>query len=204
MPRILYATDLHGREESYEKVLDIAVEEKVKAIIIGGDIAPRTNKANLEFAVKFQRGFIEKSIIKKLRDFKENNIDVFIMMGNDDFRVNMDVLEKAEKEGILKVLHNKLNKINDSFIIGYSFVNPTPFLLKDWEKIEFKWDKQITDPKYDIRTMPKEKGTITDDLNKLGKLSDAEKTVYVIHSPPNNTNLDLTSFGEHVVQSPLN
>ncbi len=198
MSKILYVTDLHGKEEFYEKVLDIAVKEKVKAIIIGGDIAPRANKASLDFAVKFQRDFIEKFIIKKLKEFKKNNIGVFIMMGNDDFRVNMDLLKKAEKEGILKIIHNKLNKINDKFIIGYSFVNPTPFLLKDWEKVDFRGDKQITDPKDDIRTMPKEEGTVIDDLNKLGKLADAKKTIYVIHTPPHNTSLDLTNLEVHV------
>jgi len=200
MIRVLYATDLHGREEHYESVLEAAVKEKVNAIIIGGDIAPRASKANLDFAVKFQRDFIEKFIIKKFKEFKSKNkdIDILMMMGNDDFMANMDALEKAEKEGILKIIHNKLNKVGDKFIIGYSFVSPMPFLLKDWEKVDFKGDKQITEPKYDVRTAPKEKGTIEEDLNKLKKMADAKKTIYVIHAPPYNTELDITSLGEHV------
>lgn len=200
MSKILYATDLHGREEAYEKILDTAVKEKVNAVIIGGDVAPRSNKANLEFAVKFQRDFIEKFLIRKFKEFKSKNknIPIFIMLGNDDFRANMDILEKAESEGILKIMHNKMNKIDDKFIIGYSFVSPMPFLLKDWEKIDFKGDKQITDPKNDIRTVAKEKGTIMDELDMLKKLADPRKTIYVIHAPPYNTKLDITSLGEHV------
>ncbi len=195
--KIVYCSDLHGNETLYSKLLDFSIKNKTEAIIIGGDICPHTHM-NLILAIKYQRGFIEKFLFEYFKKVKEKNIRLFIMMGNDDFKINFDLLEKVEKKGLVKVLHNKLNKINNKNIVGYSFVPPMPFLLKDWEKLDDKDSKQITDPKLDIRTVEKEKGTIKDDLKELKKLSNPKETIYVIHSPPFDTKLDMTIREENV------
>ncbi len=121
-------------------------------------------------------------------------------MGNDDFRINHALLKNAEKAGILKYIHKKSAKLDKNFsITGYSFVNPTPFRLKDWEKPDFKGDKippQLFAQK--IRSIEKEDGTINGDLQKLKRLSDPENTVYVTHAPPFGTNLDVITTGAHV------
>lgn len=199
MFKIIYCSDLHGNKILYQKLLDFSVKNKIKSIIIGGDICPHAH-LELNEAIKFQRDFLKSYLVPLLKKFIKNNPDkeFFLMMGNDDFKVNFDLLEKAEKEGLIKILHNRLNKINNKNIVGYSFVSEMPFLLKDWEKKDNKDSKPLTDPAKDIRTVKKEKGTIGDDLKKLKKLSNPERTIYVIHDPPYNTHLDMTSTGEHV------
>ena len=121
-------------------------------------------------------------------------------MGNDDFRVNIGILENAEKNKILKSIHKKSTKLNENFYIaGYGFVNPTPFRLKDWEKPDFddhKAPNQLFSE--EIRSTEKEKGTIGTDLRNLKKLSNPKKTIYVIHAPPFNTKLDIITTGTHV------
>ena len=181
----------------YQKVFDCCIKNKIKNIIIGGDICPNV-RGDLNLAVKCQKDFIQDFLFDFLKKLKNNGIELFIMMGNDDFKVNYDLLEKAENNGLIKLLHNKLNKIGDWPIIGYSFVPQMPFLLKDWEKLDNKDSKPLTDPKKDIRTVEKEKGTIEEDLEKLKRLSDPKKTIYSIHSPPFNTSLDITYENEHV------
>lgn len=195
--KIVYCSDLHGNEILYNRLLDFSIRKKIKAIIIGGDICPHAHMG-LDLAIRYQRGFIEKFLFDYFKKIKEKNIKLFIMMANDDFKINFDLLEKAEKDGLIKILHNKLNRINNKNIAGYSFVPPMPFLLKDWEKLDNKESKQITDPKLDIRTVKKEEGTIEDDLNKLKKLSNPKETIYVIHCPPFDTKLDMTIREEHV------
>lgn len=176
---LVYATDIHGDINRYERLFELGEGRNVKAVIIGGDIAPFLNAVG-EIAMH-QREFLEFYLIPKLREFrKKAKKDVFLIMGNDDFSINLKLLEKAEKDGLLKLLNQKSYKLGEKFIAGYSFVNESPFLLKDWEK--------------------KEK-TMTKDLEKLAMKSDPKKTVYVMHAPPLGTSLDVIHSGEHVGSS---
>lgn len=175
MVKIIYATDLHGDGEKYEKVLETGKSKGIEAVVIGGDITPTGFSSSF---MASQREFLERYLIPRLRKFKEESgKQVFIMMGNDDFMANVELLEKADRDGALKFLHNRLYRISSFNIVGYSFVNPIPFLLKDWEK---------------------EEGGIEEDLKELKGLADPKKTIYVFHAPPFGTSLDVLHSGVHV------
>jgi len=170
MSKAVYATDLHGNEGLYKKLLELAVKEGADYILIGGDISPG-------FDIHQQRHFLVTWLVPNLERFvKERKKEVFIMMGNDDFSINMDILEKAEKRGILNIAHNRIHKIDGKFLIGYSFIAPTPFFIKDWERLE-----------QDIKK----------DLDKFAKKADPRKSIYMFHIPPYNTKLDVLYNGEH-------
>ncbi len=219
MFKLLYTADLHGNEEFYKRLLKKAEEENVNAVVIGGDLCDR-NGNTIQERINNQKLFLEKFMIPLFKDFKQKNKmsgmrsipehtrksmifddkEIYAIMGNDDFRVNLEILENAEKNKILHSIHKKSIKINEkSNIAGYSFVNPTPFRLKDWEKPDFKGDES---PQKifmeEIRSIEKENGTINDDLSHLKELSNPKKTIYAIHAPPFNTSLDIISTGTHV------
>jgi Icc-related predicted phosphoesterase len=171
--KIIYATDLHGAAELYERVFREAEKKEIGAVIIGGDISPYGGLASM----KLQNVFLTSYLIPRLERFSiKVGKPVFIMMGNDDFSINHNLLEKAETDGRLKVIHDKVNSIGGFSISGYSFIAPTPFMLKDWEKSEDE---------------------IAADLRKLASKSDAAKTVFVFHTPPANTDLDVLYSGSH-------
>jgi uncharacterized protein len=199
--KIIHTADLHGNMKFYKRLLRKSEEENCFAVIIGGDLCGRGG-ATIKEKIKNQRLFLEKFMIPLFGEFKEKNkgTEVYAIMGNDDFRANFDVLEEADKKGILGCIHKKPKKLNERLnITGYSFVNPTPFRLKDWEKPDFKGQdmpRQLFDT--EIRSVKKESGTIEDDLKKIKRLSSPKKTVYVIHAPPLNTNLDVITAGAHV------
>lgn len=173
--RIIYATDLHGNPDAYERFLKEAGKKKIEAVIIGGDIGP---VGFMGFFIQAQRDFLEIYLLPRFRKFKkETGKTPFIMMGNDDFRVNMDVLERAEKKGILKLMSQKVHKLNGFQLVGYSYISETPFLLKDWEKKEQE---------------------IKNDLEKLAKKVNPGKAVFVFHAPPLNTKLDMLYNNSHV------
>jgi len=171
--KIIFATDLHGNAELYERVLKEAGKKEIGAVVIGGDIAPF-----LGFdAMRIQRAFLEDYLLPRLERFAINpGKPVFVMMGNDDFGINMDLLEKAEVAGTLKVMHNVVLQLGRFSIAGYSFIAPTPFMLKDWEKSEDE---------------------IAADLRRLLSKTDTGRTVFVFHTPPANTNLDMLYNGSH-------
>ncbi|MBI2656547.1 metallophosphoesterase [Candidatus Woesearchaeota archaeon] len=201
MFKLLYTADLHGNEEFYERLLKKAEEENANAVAIGGDLCGREG-STIKDKIHNQKRFLEKSMIPLFKDFKQKNKskEIHAIMGNDDFRINLEVLENAEKNKILKSIHNKSIKLNKNLdIAGYSFVNPTPFRLKDWEKPDFKYDNipaQLFAE--EIRSLGKEEGTISGDLQKLSLLSNPKKTLYVIHAPPFNTKLDIVTTRNHV------
>lgn len=173
--RILYATDVHGEGSVYETILRRGKSKDIDAVIIGGDILP-TGFSNSYIST--QKEFLERYLIPRLNVFrKKYKKDVYVMMGNDDFAVNMNILSEAERKGIIKLLHKKVNKLSNVYIVGYSFVNPIPFLLKDWEKEENEIEK---------------------DLEKIGILTNPKKTIYVFHAPPFGTSLDIIHTGLHV------
>lgn len=201
MPKLLYTADLHGNEEFYKRLLKKAEDENVKAIVIGGDLFPM-NGSTIQEKISNQKFFLEKFLIPLFKQFKRNskNKEIYVIMGNDDFRINMKTLENADKVGVLKSVHKKSIRLNKNLnIAGYSFVNHTPFKLKDWEKFEFEGDivpNQFFDE--EIRSIEREWGTIENDLENLKKFSSPKKTIYVIHAPPFNTKLDIITTGTHV------
>ena len=199
--KLIYTADLHGNEGFYRELLKKAEIEKVNAVVLGGDLCGREGNTIKE-KIENQKRFIEKFMIPLFKNFKAKNkkAEFCIIMGNDDFRANLEALEKAEKSKIIKSIHNKSVKLNKSLnIAGYSFVNPTPFRLKDWEKFDFENDKvpnQLFNE--EITSTKREKGTIEDDLKNLKKLSNPGNTIYIIHAPPFNTKLDIITTGIHV------
>ena len=170
---ILYLTDVHGNAESYIVSLAIAVKKDINHIIFGGDIAPNFLDS-LQNYRKQQALFTKDILIKIFRKFRKLNPEknIYIMPGNDDVKELTNILNNAEKKGILKQLHNKTHKLGDYSIAGYSFVNPTPFFLKDWEKSESEIKKELENI--------------------------ASSDIVAFHAPPFATNLDVLHSGEHV------
>ncbi|MBI2654181.1 metallophosphoesterase [Candidatus Woesearchaeota archaeon] len=198
--KILYTADIHGNEEFCKRLLKKAEDENADAIVIGGDLCPR-NGDTIKEKINSQKHFLEKFLIPLFKEFKikNKNREIYAIMGNDDFKVNLEILEKAEKNKILHSIHKESIKLNKLSIAGYSFVNPTPFRLKDWEKPDFEGDRLPTQLfNEEIRSVEKENGTIQEDLNGLKRLSNPKKTIYVIHAPPYNTKLDIVTTGTHV------
>jgi len=170
MVKFLYVTDVHGDVNVYEKMFELGRQREIAFLVFGGDITSGFDPSGQKFFLQFY-------LIKRLKEFrKQTNKPVFIMMGNDDFASNFRLLRKANRDKIVKLLHKGGYSHNRFFIAGYPYINPTPFLLKDWEKGEEEIKK---------------------DLKKLSDKLAAEKTVYVFHAPPYGTKLDMIFDGEH-------
>jgi Icc-related predicted phosphoesterase len=113
-------------------------------------------------------------------------------------------------------LDRKSFRLDNGFeFIGYPFVPPTPFRPKDYEKMddpESLWPPQknpsyirSSGPSYELEPIdPHEflqrNGTIAEDLEKISAGKDRRKSIWVMHSPPWKTNLDVI-YGRHSVGS---
>jgi uncharacterized protein len=209
---VIFTADLHGNEGQFKKLFDYAKGVDADSIIIGGDIAPKDQR---EQYIQTQRDFLDKRLPAIIKDFKEDSpkTRVFMMLGNDDCASNRDVFEK-KSAGLYEPIHGRRLSITpDLDIIGYGIVPITPFSIKDWEKYDF------SDPPsesanayanrkasnynlkgrkstkkgwvfYDILPETEKKYSIQKDLEKPIFLRRPEKTIYVMHAPPDNTSLD--------------
>ncbi len=237
---IIYTVDIHGSEKLYKALFKISLLENANSIVIGGDILPKYSTDDL---IEVQKKFIRTKLIQMFKKFKKENpsVTVYLMMGNDDFKVNMTLLEDGARKGYFKLLDMKVHKLNNQFnICGYSHVPPLPFLMKDWQKHDTKKTRGLSDEcdekfreliickdeqrkklekeyllllselgytrhihHYTVEGLlsaeKNDETTIEDNLKSLAKKSNPKKTIFVIHAPPWNTNLDMVyPDGSHI------
>lgn len=213
---LLFTADVHGNQGQITAALKRAEQLGLDAIVFGGDIAPK--EGNLEDGAHWkpnhktrnpeaQRSFYHNFMIPIFSRYSRTGFDVFAMMGNDDFRVNMDILEEANASGKLRLLHDREYQLpNGLWIVGTSWVDITPFLNKDWEKHDTTVPDEDNKEKRRIGYVADLNGGIgqivdfnsvptTDSLKShlfgtIQSLSPPDRTIYVFHAPPYNTNLD--------------
>jgi len=117
----------------------------------------------------------------------------------------------AEDKGIWEYIHNKKVLFKTYPVFGYSYVPPTPFLLKDWEKYDISRhvDPGCVSPEEGIRSLPQavdsiKYSTIKEDLEKLVRDENMEKAIFLFHAPPYKTNLDRAALdGKMIDYVPL-
>lgn len=222
--KFLYTADTHGNRFQYLAALKKAKELGLDAVIFGGDLAPKMkekengtiqNYSDGESMLKAQKEFYNWMISEFEKFTKETGVDIFAMLGNDDFKVNESILKKASEQGKFKLLHENSYKLNNSVnIVGNSYVDLTPFRIKDWEKWDLNSDTVEDNlhnnlqgylsnnngfSEIDFRKInPKENSLEKHLFNKIRKLSNPEKTIYAFHAPPYKTNLDILRNGSNV------
>jgi len=135
--------------------------------------------------------------IKKCLNQGGKKIRFFVILGNDDPRIYEKEFLDADKQGLINYVHDRSVPFGDLFVTGYSYVPPTPFQLKDWERYDVSRyvDVGSVSPEEGLRTIsvPKSKtrySTITKDLRKLADLHPPERTIFLFHFPPYGSNLD--------------
>jgi Icc-related predicted phosphoesterase len=204
-------SDLHGKREQYQKLASHAKKISADTIIIGGDITPNPG-GRIDFGEqrRFLQNYLPMSIISLRIGLPK--CKVYLMPGNDDCASNLDVLEQ-QKELYTNIHGKRIQLTPDLELVGYSYVPITPFGLKDWEKFDlsiippeykeayemekrinykldgFKtrknnWDQFVFTPEMELSD------SIQKDLKGELFTKSPEKTIYVSHTPPYNTNLD--------------
>lgn len=209
MIRSVFVSDLHGSKYRYDKLFGEILSAKPEAVFIGGDILPST------YRHEDPESFYNNVILKGLRSLKiklkASYPRIFLILGNDDGKVFENDILNAQKEGLWEYMHNRRSDFKGRKIFGYSFIPPTPFLLKDWEKYDVS---RFTDPgcispeegrrSYDIEPNLVKYSTIKKDLEILFGDENISDSVVLFHSPPYKTNLDRADLdGRYFDSAPL-
>ena len=205
----IFVSDIHGNIPRFQRLFQIIRNETPDAVFLGGDLLPLqlVNHNTIE-------EFIETTIfseIKNIQNEVDKKIRFFIIMGNDDPRIYEQLFINADKSDFLDYIHQKTISYKKMFITGYSYVPPTPFQLKDWERydvsqyvdigaVSLEQGKRTVDVPLDELKY----STIAEDLEKLSKQSPSGKTIYLFHSPPYQSYLDRADLqGKKVDHAPM-
>jgi Icc-related predicted phosphoesterase len=209
--KLLYTSDLHGETHLYQELLELSIASSAEIIALGGDLLPSFPPSKrYEDMIPNQKMFVDEFLLpfwKKI--FQTTSVrQVFLIPGNWD--LGYPYLFREPIEGIID-LSQKVYRLGNGYeLIGYPYVPPTPFRPKDYEKTddpEAPWPPQ-KNPSYiraseqsdrllsiDPHIYLREWGTIREDLNRLIKPLNYKKAMYIMHSPPFGTKLDLIQGG---------
>jgi len=214
MREFYFVTDLHGRKERYEKLLQRIQSDPPSALFLGGDILPSPFLHQDEAgrpSPKSGVGFLIDRFTELRRSLGPDYPQVFLILGNDDAKVEESAILTAAESGIWHYAHNRQIPFGEYTIYGYSYVPPTPFWWKDWERYDVSRyvDPGCISPEEGQYSVPvadykKKFLTIKDDLHILTHDQDLDKTIFLFHSPPYKTKLDRAALdGKMIDHAPL-
>lgn len=209
-----FASDLHGRVERYQALFRAIRIEKPRAVFLGGDLLP-SDLVALFKATRHPQDFVNDFLVKELTALQEalgsSYPQIFLILGNDDARFHEATFLDVSARGLWRYVHNQRVALEAFPVYGYSYVPPTPFQLKDWERYDVSRyvDPGCVSPEAGTRTVPmsdseKRFSTIQKDLNVLAGQDDLSKAVLLFHSPPYQTRLDRAALdGKMIDHVPL-
>src|SRR4030043_148521 len=205
--KFLYTSDLHGEIHLYQELLSLAISSSSEIMVIGGDLLPSFPPTKrYEDMVPNQKTFIDQFLSPFFKRMLETTSiqQIFLIAGNWD--LGYPYLFTKATERIINLNQRNYRFINGYELIGYPFVPPTPFRPKDFEKMddrEAPWPPQ-KNPSYILSSDQTDqltpidpflylrgRETIEEDLDRLLKPLSPKRTVYIMHSPPFGTKLDL-------------
>lgn len=198
MCNCFFVTDLHGYKSRYHKLFFRIETELPDIVFIGGDFLPNIFSTD---DINELDCFISDYFIPRLTLLKNKLNDrypvILIIFGNDDPKIEETKILEAERLELLKYINNKKFSFRGYDFYGYSYVPPSPFLLKDWEKYDVSKyvEPGSVSPEEGFTTIEispeaKKSSTIKNDLEFLSGRDDLSKAVFLFHSPPYKTSLD--------------
>jgi uncharacterized protein len=208
-----FVSDLHGRIEHYKKLFKRISIDKPAGVFIGGDLLPSPYAAMKEGRPFFEN-FIEIFLLRELSSLRSsmgNDFpDIFVILGNDDARSEEPAILEVEQKKLWSYCHMKRVSWKGFDIFGYSYIPPSPFRLKDWERYDISdfvrpgciapEDGAFT---VQVDNAELRSSTIENDLLHLsgnGRSNvrpEMERSIFLFHSPPHGCNLDRAALDGH-------
>ncbi|MCH9685247.1 MAG: metallophosphoesterase [Deltaproteobacteria bacterium] len=208
MPRLLFATDFHGNTRAYDALFELAQEHEPDAVILGGDLCPYP-RSGIEPLVQ-QGEFVEQWLGPRLEQLAAScAVPVFAIPGNDDCAGLEEVFEGLERTSNWRWLCRRSMAVGQWHIAGLPYVPVTPFFMSDYDRIDepgwepLRWPETclLSDGGQTRRVDASEirgRPTLAEELEQLAHAAPVERTIFVVHTPPWSTKLDIMHDGQPV------
>ncbi|MBN2637758.1 MAG: metallophosphoesterase [Bacteroidales bacterium] len=201
-----FVSDLHGKTKRYELLFQKIKEELPRFVFLGGDLLPSglfSFTSNDSALSEFLHQIIKQGFEKLKLELKDRYPMVFLILGNDDGKTEEKNFIRESRSGLWNYIHNKKVTFEDYSIYGYSYVPPSPFLLKDWERYDVSRyvcpncipiEEGVFSEPVDRKKIQFE--TISKDIKKLTKEDSMENAIFLFHCPPYKTYLDRAALDD--------
>lgn len=206
----LFATDLHGRVDRYEKLFGLIESEDAEIVFLGGDLLPHFAWREDDHE-DFLGDFVAARLDLIKRRIGDRFPEVFVILGNDDALAEEEKVREIAARNLWKYAHGNRFALGRYLVYGYAVVPPSPFLRKDWEKYDVSryTPPGSVSPEEGRRSVPADPrdarfNTIQKDLERLVGDADLENAVFLFHTPPHETDLDRVALdGKTIDHVPL-
>jgi len=210
----LFASDLHGQVDRYEKLFRKIEETIPAAVFLGGDLLPSgflSHQAVCPSGDGFIHDVLAAGFRQLRKQLKERYPAVYLILGNDDGRSEEATFQELADRGLWTYAHGQSFNYDQYRIYGYAYVPPSPFQLKDWERYDVSRyvDPGCVSPEEGTRSVPVSPNTlryatIQNDIRRLIGDDDMSHAVFLFHTPPYQTNLDRAALdGKMIDHVPL-
>lgn len=206
MPTCFFCTDLHGHISRYDKLIEHIKKDRPAIVFLGGDLLPHGFVIKPDFDDFFD-DFLLPAFSKLKEDMGSDYPEIYLILGNDDPRINEEDFINADQAGLWHYAHDNKFTNGAYTIIGYAYVPPTPFLLKDWERYDVSRyvDPGCIHPLEGKFSIPPPEGdieyqTIQGDLKRLTEGVHISRTIMLFHSPPYQTKLDRADLDGKIIE----
>src|SRR5437762_9315917 len=104
--KLLFATDLHGSESHFSRLVTAAGTEKPDLIILGGDLLPDDSALDRAMMGRGQPAFVRgpfAEIVRNLRTVSRCR-EVLVIFGNHDWTSSVTAMGELESAGLVRIL----------------------------------------------------------------------------------------------------
>jgi uncharacterized protein len=207
--KLLYCSDLHGSDGHYARLSLAAKKHAPHIVILGGDMLPDDSALEPQTLGKGQPEYVRKQFRQAIMDIQDvcRPSAILVVFGNHDWTSSAAAMKELADEGLVVILDHKTPfESNGIRFLGYSCTPPTPWLVKDFERLDMpgdvppllggaRWDPRFSRAMAHASPLIyKEVPTIADELAALQ--APAPPWVLVAHAPPFGTNLDRSYRGD--------
>jgi Icc-related predicted phosphoesterase len=208
--RCVFVSDLHGQPDRFNKLFARLESATPRAVFLGGDLLPGglgMSRGEPDYEGDFLSGYLAKHLGSLRSRLGSNYPGVFLILGNDDGRVEEPVARDGESAGLWQYIHMRRVTWSGHDVYGYNYIPPSPFQLKDWERYDVSRyvDPGAVSPEEGRRSpgFPEERSrykTIAADLVELTEDRKLDRAIMLFHTPPYETVLDRADLDDRVIE----
>jgi Icc-related predicted phosphoesterase len=201
--RVLFTSDLHGRDELYSELVLCAREVRPQVVLLGGDLFAGDPREQMQFV----RGPFDVTLSRLQQVGVER---VGVLPGNDDWNAAHELLRHSDHSDALHMISDAPWELEQGVnIVGYAYTPLTPFSVKDFEKLDhYRPDKRdvleaqatgVASEGSEVADVSRSldgSDSIERDLLALDPHIRPGRSIFVSHCPPRSTRLDM-AYGRH-------
>ena len=198
--RICFASDFHGSQSHYEQFEALLRAERPDLAILGGDMFP---DGDLDDPSGTQGRYVQEVFAPRLERWREANpnMGVACILGNHDWLCTEHALHTYDEQDLLRVLSPRRPwSFGGIWFVGYSCTPPTPYWVKDFERLDLSGDPlpETGGAVWDTRRLRVRKASPAEHFgfrpSMAADLAGIEQPpsawIFVCHAPPYGSQLD--------------